>query len=392
MIKFFNDEKYLNISKYALLVIVASITFFKMFDQLGNFFAILKIILDYTLIILSPFIYGVFIAYLLVPLVNFFDRKLYGKIFDKNRYIRRIFSTITVYSIVAILVAGLFINLVPQLQKLLTEQKILSDGGFSKLGDLIVETKIFTEGQVKNLTEGFSSFFSSIFSSDKDAIVSLTKAISNAATGFFRLLMGLVISFYLIVGKEKFLKNTIKGLFIFLDKHTAKKIIYTCLDFHKAFTDFYVGKTLDSSIIGIICYIVLASFNVEASFVIALIVAITNMIPYFGPFIGAIPAIIITLATSTPTQAMWVGFFIFVLQQFDGIVLGPKILGESTGLNPLWVIFAILTGGTLFGVLGMFLGVPIFVIIKVFVNKFISNHLLNKYVPNNDELENKESE
>lgn len=223
MIKFFNDEKYLNISKYALLVIVASITFFKMFDQLGNFFAILKIILDYTLIILSPFIYGVFIAYLLVPLVNFFDRKLYGKIFDKNRYIRRIFSTITVYSIVAILVAGLFINLVPQLQKLLTEQKILSDGGFSKLGDLIVETKIFTEGQVKNLTEGFSSFFSSIFSSDKDAIVSLTKAISNAATGFFRLLMGLVISFYLIVGKEKFLKNTIKGLFIFLDKHTAKK-------------------------------------------------------------------------------------------------------------------------------------------------------------------------
>ncbi len=146
---------------------------------------------------------------------------------------------------------------------------------------------------------------------------------------------------------------------------------------NEMFLRFFVGKMIDSLIIGILCFIGLQLMKMPYTLLISFIIGVTNMIPYFGPFIGAIPAVAIVLLRS-PIQALGLALFIFVLQQFDGIVLGPKILGDSTGLSPFWVIFSIIVFGALFGVLGMFLGVPIFAVLYTMFKHFVEKKNIEK--------------
>ena len=148
------------------------------------------------------------------------------------------------------------------------------------------------------------------------------------------------------------------------------------------FNDFIVGKAIDSLIIGIIAIIVLTIMKAPFPLILSLIIGVTNMIPYFGPFIGAIPAILITLLIDPPL-AVVVGIFILILQQFDGNFLGPKILGESVELRPLWIILAVMIGGALMGPLGMFIGVPIFATVKVFGGEYIDRLYWRKYASSN---------
>jgi predicted PurR-regulated permease PerM len=142
------------------------------------------------------------------------------------------------------------------------------------------------------------------------------------------------------------------------------------------FIGFILGKALDSLIIGIICFVLMMIFQFPYAVLISVIVGITNMIPYFGPYFGGAIGFLFVLINS-PIKALFFVLLILVIQQFDGLYLGPKILGNSTGLSPLWVIFAITVGGSLFGVLGMFLGVPCVAVISYILNRIIS-HLLNK--------------
>lgn len=188
-----------------------------------------------------------------------------------------------------------------------------------------------------------------------------------------------IISVYILKDKEKF-KNTLTRLVYALsDEMRANKIVKAFSDINIIFSKFILGKSLDSLIIGILCYIGLKILRVEFALLLSLLVGITNMIPYFGPFLGMVPAFIITLFYS-PIKALWVIIYIFLLQQFDGWYLGPKILGNHVGLSPFWVMVAILIGGKVYGVLGMFLGVPIAATIRLFMNKFIDRRLEEKGV------------
>ncbi len=199
----------------------------------------------------------------------------------------------------------------------------------------------------------------------------LSKAYSFTSS-IFKFFMGVIISVYVIFDKERFIAGSKKIVTILIPKNNIDKTNIFLNETNNIFKSFFVGKTLDSIIIGFLCFIGLMLMENPYPIVISVIVGITNMIPYFGPFIGAVPGVIITMIYS-PSMALWLVLFIFALQQFDGLILGPKILGDSTGIEPFWVLLAIIVGGALFGVLGMLLGVPVF---AVFYN--VSKKIINR--------------
>ena len=197
-------------------------------------------------------------------------------------------------------------------------------------------------------------------------------------------IMAIFIAFYMLYDKERFARKMEKGVYALSSKEKADRFLNNTERVHHIFNDFIVGKAVDSLIIGIIAFIVLTIMKAPFPLILALIIGVTNMIPYFGPFIGAIPAILITLLIDPPL-AIAVSIFILILQQFDGNILGPKILGESVDLSPLWIILAVVFGGALMGPLGMFIGVPIFATVKVFGGEYIDRLYRKKY-PSNDPL------
>lgn len=219
----------------------------------------------------------------------------------------------------------------------------------------------------------------------QDKLQDLPKLITDIAGNLytagrkaFDLIMAIFISFYMLFDKEKFSKQSQVLVYALFSEERGNKFFRSLGRTHAIFQSFIFGKALDSIIIGVIAFFGLSFIKAPFPLVLSLIIGVTNMIPYFGPFIGAIPAVIITLLVN-PVQAIWVLLFILALQQFDGNYLGPKILGNSVDLSPIWIILAVTLGGALIGPLGMFIGVPIVATIKVFFNEFISFRFTQKY-------------
>ena len=222
-------------------------------------------------------------------------------------------------------------------------------------------------------TIDIQSIFIGIFST-------LSKAI-NFTSSFVKAIFGVIVSIYLLKDKESFISTTKKIIYSFFSKTHAESIISFGSHANTVFNKFILGKALDSLIIGLLCFLGLYLLKIPYASLISLIVGVTNMIPYFGPFIGAIPAILITLITSTSiTSAIFVAILILVLQQFDGWILGPKILGDSVGVGPFAIIVAILIGGKLFGVLGMFLSVPVVALLIDAMEKFTHKKMNEKNI------------
>lgn len=385
------DKKYLEYSLYAFLTIALSIIFYL---SLGNLHSLLQSISIYVRNIrriLSPFFIAIFIAYLLNPGVRWFEINVYNKI-DRVKVVKklpRILSILTIYLFLFGLLTIIIFFVVPQIGRNITEisRKVqeyinstvrIANEWFDKWsGQLGQVNNIynFTGHIEKNINEIFiksSKFLDYIFNN-------IVMAIMNITSRIFNFILGIIISFYLLGSKESFKKGTERVLRSVFNEKTVDKLKELGREADTIFGKFVIGKFLDSLIIGIICFIGLAIIKVKYALLLGAIVGTTNMIPYFGPFIGAIPAVIITYFDN-PINALWVAIFILLLQQFDGLILGPKILGDSVGLSPFWIILSIVLGGGLYGVLGMFLGVPIGAIIITFINKLIDWQLERKNV------------
>lgn len=211
----------------------------------------------------------------------------------------------------------------------------------------------------------------------------LLLGIVGVTSNIFKVVIGLIISIYMLKDKELFIRGIKKMLFSFLDRDFAEKLCHIGVETNIMFSKYFIGKIIDSAIIAVICYAGMFLIKAPYPTLMALIIGVTNMIPFFGPFIGAVPAVLITLFT-IPQKAIWVVAFIFLLQQFDGYVLGPKILGDSVGLSPFWIILAIIVGGGLFGVLGMLIAVPITALMRnafiEFMNANLKKKNLDKYI------------
>ncbi len=228
----------------------------------------------------------------------------------------------------------------------------------------------YIEGFIRGFIEQFPKYVKKILSSTL-----------NIATILLNVVLGIVISIYILFDKEIIGERSRKIVYAILPKKASENLIQFCKESNYTFEKFFVGKIIDSTIIGIIFFVGATLLKAPFAMLLSIIIGVTNMIPFFGPFIGAVPVIFITLMfdITNPLKSVWIGIFILLLQQFDGNILGPKILGDSIGIKPIGIIFSIIVGGAIFGPPGMFFGVPIFAVIFSAFNNFIDKRYNKKY-------------
>lgn len=388
MKKFDFDKKYVQIAILAFLVIVSGALFENVIGHIDVVLINGKKALDFVLGLLRPFIIAFVIAYFLNPLVRFLEgRKFINDLkfinSDKRRRMICIFITYLVaFLFIYLLIASIIPSVMQNINQLLVslptslnniqlliEKHTNDDSSMYQFFNAL--NKLTSENILPN------DLISSILKSVRDIMFNIPKLLSSVvggvmtlANGIIAIILGFVISIYMINDKEYFREQAKKIVSILTKNTTSERIFRISNVSSHTFERFVIGKSIDSLIIGMMFFIVCLAFKIPYAPLFALIVGITNMIPYFGPFIGAIPVLIITL-TWNYTMVIPLGISILVLQQFDGIILGPKILGDSIGLKPISVIFAIIIGGGLFGVPGMFLGAPTFAVIATISNEII---------------------
>ena len=365
--------------------------------------------------IISPFIYGFVMAYLLSPIYNATVRGLYkllGKYF-KNK--QRLFSFCKlVASVVAVVcligaVAGLIALIVPQVIESLT-------GILKSLPQRLTQlSALFNDITSKMDNKRLAMKMSEIYAQVQTNLIELaqTKLLPGMGTlvgqvstqviltlkTMMNVMIGVMACVYMLNSKERFQGQFKKVILATLPKEKAEAVFDFAKFTNRTFGGFINGKIIDSIIIGIICFILMEIFGFPYPILISAIIGITNVIPFFGPFIGAIPAAIIILLVS-PIHALYFLILIFILQQVDGNIIGPAILGNTTGIASFWVLFSIVIGGGLFGFIGMVLGVPVFAIIYYYFSRSINKRLeakglecrtdsdedLNKYKIDKEEL------
>lgn len=369
------NKNYLTISIYALFVIVIGAFIIYIFFNMKQ----TKMVISNFINTISPFIVALFIAFLINPMIKKLNNFLLHVVKLKSRGLRIFISMFTSYLLV---IGGLTITILyvtPQLiqsiSDLVSKQSLMRDevynffsGIYEKYPDLNLESVVrYVENMIPDLFIQGTQLLSSMIPKLYLFSVSLIKM-------FVNILLSIVISCYMILDKKNLKFNAKRIIFSIMSEEKAKSFIQTGKECANIFNKFIVGKFIDSFIIGILCFIIMSILRLPYSILISVIVGITNMIPYFGPFIGAVPGIVIYIFIN-PIQCLIFAVMIFLLQQFDGLYLGPKILGESTGLKPLWIILAITLGGAYAGVVGMFLAVPVVAVITYLLDKVIKKRL-----------------
>jgi len=359
-----------------IIVVSVGIILFFIIKNLGGIFNKVGEVIK----LLMPFIYGFSMAYLLAIPLKFLEDKVLKFMDKKNQYKAKRFISITItYISAAILISIVFSILVPELSRsIYTLLENIPDyiKALEEYINNIVIALNLNGDMVEDIVKDFNSISKYITSIAGTAVLDLFQFSANITQYILNIFIATIISIYLLAGKEKFFAQIKKFLYAMLPEKPVKYVELTRSS-HKTFIGFLGGKLLDSLIIGIICFVGMKIFKMPYPLLVSFIIGITNIVPVFGPFIGAVPSVIIIFIAS-PIKALWFILFILVLQQFDGNILGPKILGNSTGLTAFWVMFAILLGNGLFGVVGMILGVPTFAVIYSIIVSVINNVLKEK--------------
>lgn len=386
--------------KYTLIAITYTILL--LFVML-NFGTAWKIISQFFTII-TPFIYGFVLAYILNFPYSFLKNKAFKKIGSKHEklsVIRSLLAIVLTYIFAFGIIGFLLVILIPQLvnsiQNLIDNfnnyanefQKVETDIINWINGQFGLELKnetLFDEiiNQLMNFfkKDDFSSLIKSFASS---ALPFAYDAAMNVTLNLYNWIIAIIVSVYMLACKERLCLQTRKLTTAYVpDKHLSKVFRITDLS-NNMCGKFIVGKIIDSAIIGVICFICLSLFNFNYPLIISVVIGVTNIIPFFGPFIGAIPSAFLLLLID-PVQCLWFILFIFILQQIDGNIIGPKILGNSVGVSGFWIMVSVIIGGGLFGVAGMILGVPVFAVIYTLVSENVNKKLSAiSYVDKNEQ-------
>ena len=313
----------------------------------------------------SPFLIGILIALLINPLVMFFEKK-----FNLRRLLNILISYIIVFILIFLGFKLLIPSIVDTLNKLIQEIPTYIDMINTFLSKYMTKAEFFNSiaphlnsilTRVVNILTTFSS--------------NLLVHISSITSLLFDIIMGLILSIYMIFDKEKIGLGCKKILYSTVSRTKADETVEFFKMSHDIFYNYIIGKIIDSLIIGAIAFVGFQFIiKIDNTLFLSFIVFLTNIIPYFGPFIGAVPPILMTLVYS-PVKAFWVAIFILILQQVDGNFIGPKVMGDSVGLSPLWIISAVLIGSNLFGLIGVFLSVPVAAVIKASIDKYVEKRL-----------------
>jgi len=350
-----------------------------------------SIVMDYAGVlmdILAPVLYGAAMAYLLAPVVNWFERIILRHQGRTPSKWRRAISVVLTWVVVLALLYGLFSVLLPELY---TSVKQLIDNAqryYNTIYDWVIHMLENNPEFAARASEVINEYYTDALAWANVNLVPQLQTAAMAVTGgilgvfvFLKnLLLGVIISIYLLAGKESFAAGSCKLCYTVLPEDKATLFIRGVKATDRIFSGFVRGKLLDSLIIGVLCFFFSSLFKFPYAPLVSVVVGVTNVIPFFGPFLGAIPSAFLILLDS-PIKCLYFILFVLALQQFDGNILGPRILGDSTGISGFWVMVAILVGGGLWGVAGMFLGVPIFACIYAGVRYWSAYRLQRKGLP-----------
>jgi len=354
-----------------LAVVLIGILFYM---ALANFSA-LKMRFSGFMNVLMPFIVGFIIAYLLNTPMRFFETKVYKKL-----KFRRGLSVLTVY-LLAVAVVVILLNFIsPQvghsIMTLVNNMSVYTENLNTLLQEIISRFHIEGEG----ITDLFVSYqdimrkAADFVTQKMPELLSLGVAVGNLVISG---ITALISSIYMLLGKGRLVPQVRKMIYAVVPTDKANRFLDICRQANGVFAGFINGKLIDSAIIGVLCFILNLIFQIPYNILIAVVIGVTNIIPFFGPIIGAVPCIMILLMVD-PWAALRFFILVIALQQFDGNILGPKILGSSTGLSAIWVLVAIVVGGGLFGFPGMILGVPTFAVIYSLVREWVNDRLEKK--------------
>lgn len=326
--------------------------------------------------VLMPFLVGILFAVILQPLRTLAEEKWLKNLKCKDRTRRKLATGITMI-IFMLCFLSFFAVLIPQLIASIQNFLENMDGYFRSLNSLI-ESLHLQDAEITDTVQELTLTLSeSLYDwllgaqGGLSTIVSYSVSFVTTIVNFF---IGLIITIYILTDEERFRRQMKKILYTICAENTADSIILVIRLTSNMFKRFVFGQAIDSVVVGIVCWFGCTVFRIPYAVLIGFVVGVTNMIPIFGPFIGAVPCGIILLLVK-PIAAIEFAAFILVLQQIDGNIVAPHILGDSLGLPALWVMFAIIVGGSLFGIVGMFLGVPLFSVIYYLVAEAVDNHI-----------------
>ena len=344
--------------------------------------------------ILSPILYGAVMAFLMSPVYNKLNEKMsvfFKKIFKKQKMaftLSKTISTVVCVFLVILIVFSLIMMLIPQLIISVKEMAASMPKNLENLYAAIEKAakdnpdlESFILDNYYAMIERFNSFIaSSVLPNINKYIWNFSSGIISVVKIIFSFIIGIMVMIYLLNIKSSLAAQGKKMAYAFLSLNAANRLIGEVRYIKAVFSQFIVGKIIDSFIIGIINYIAMSIFKMPYALLISAIVGVTNVIPFFGPFIGAIPSAFIILLIS-PIQSLQFSVWILILQQIDGNIIGPKILGQTTGLSSFWILFSIILFGGLFGVLGMIIGVPTLAVVYRFLSGKTNEALIKKELP-----------
>ena len=344
---------------------------------------------------LQPILYGAFMAYLLAPVVDFFERGVapgvkerVGKKKTLPFFVTRSVSILLTWAVIGVLLYLLGSVLVPELYK--SVQQLIANaesyywtvsGWVEHLLEENPSLEAWFNEQVREVYARISTWVTTeALPQAQNLIVAVTGGVFSVIGFFSDLLVGVIVSVYFLATKERIAAHSRKITYGLFRENQVQWILRGTRKADGIFSGFVRGKLLDSLIIGILCFIGCSILKFPYTPLVSVIVGVTNVIPFFGPFLGAIPSIFLILLVS-PIQAVYFALFVLALQQLDGNVIGPAILGDKTGLSSIWVILASLVGGHFFGLIGMFFGVPVCACLFSLATFLLERNLERKKLP-----------
>ena len=376
------NSKYNTISVYALIVICCSIIFYFVASQIGSFSEKISILIG----ILYPFIIGFAIAYLLNFILKFYEHTILDNVQGSSklkkghkRSISLILTYLTAAGIFYLFVHFIVPQLIDSIMGLVNDVPMYVDNVTKLFDDVMKETNLSPE-YTALIQEQMNKYINIIMDFAKEVIPVVGNTLKMIASSIWNIVLGIIISVYLLIDKEYFFAINRKITCALFSDKMASRIFELTHRTNEIFGKFLSGKIIDSAIIGVLSFVVFSIFKIPYTLLISVIIGVTNIIPFFGPFIGAIPSFIIILFVS-PTKALIFLILIFIIQQIDGNIIGPKILGDSIGISAFWILFAILVAGEFMGLVGMIIGVPVFAIIYSVINEDVEYKLKNKDLP-----------
>ena len=365
-----------------ILVLAAGIGMFAFVYYFGKITGFVGSILE----LLTPFLLGFAMSFLLIPIHRRVSALLSAIPFLRGKRgakICRVLSALICVCLLVLVLAAFLVILLPQLinsiKSILVYIADFVTANSESINELLLRYEFLkVDGEQlkiawENIVSQLMNYTSLVFSN----VMAITNGVYTLVYYTF---VGIIAAFYMIIEKDRFCEQTKKLCYALMRKTACENLIRWTRRANEIFSGFIRGKILDSLIIGLLCYACMLIFRIEYALFISVIVGITNIIPFFGPFIGAIPCTLILLIVN-PMSALWFAVFILLLQQVDGNIIGPKILGDYIGISPFWIMISIIVGGGLLGFAGMLLGVPVFALAYAIVKTIVEERLQRKNLP-----------